>query len=233
YSLCEAELIAGVSITSDRKRQRAADDANRGPVREAREDLSYRYRREGRRFVKANPTPNGLENWGIACYQITHVEKHRSRWVDSLNHSRQGSAAVSDDGTDERIFRGHATRADLVPVVVGTRFVEICRSITVGVIKEEEEEDEDLGWRRREDQDITEEEEEEEEEDGEDGGPQGWHGSIPNSRRWPGIKLKGKNSGVKFKTPAPAQQLWQVSDAGIARSNRAGVMLNGGVEVFN
>ncbi|KAJ7849210.1 RNA dependent RNA polymerase-domain-containing protein [Mycena olivaceomarginata] len=162
YSLCEAELIAGVSITSDRKRQRAADDANRGPVREAREDLSYRYRREGRRFVKANPTPNGLENWGIACYQITHVEKHRSRWVDSLNHSRQGSAAVSDDGTDDREY-SEVTRRELISFPWLWAH-EICRSITVGVIKEEEEEDEDLGWRRREDQDITEEEEEEEEE---------------------------------------------------------------------
>jgi RNA-dependent RNA polymerase len=77
------------------------------------EDLSYRYRREGRRFVKANPTPNGLENWGIACYQITHVEKHRSRWVDSLNHSRQGSAAVSDDGTDDREY-SEVTRRELI-----------------------------------------------------------------------------------------------------------------------
>ncbi|KAJ7358168.1 RNA dependent RNA polymerase-domain-containing protein [Mycena albidolilacea] len=163
YSLCEAELIAGVSITSDRKRQRAADDANRGPVREAMEDLSYRYRREGRRFVKANPTPNGLENWGIACYQITHVEKHRSRWVDSLNHSRQGSAAVSDDGTDDREY-SEVTRRELISFPWLWAH-EICRSITVGVIKEEEEEDEDLGWRRREDQDVTEEEEEEKDEE--------------------------------------------------------------------
>ncbi|KAJ7799689.1 RNA dependent RNA polymerase-domain-containing protein [Mycena olivaceomarginata] len=146
HSLCEAEIIAGVSIMSDQKKRRAADDAIRGPVREATESLFSEYRREARRFVKDNPSGNGLENWAIACYQITHIAEHRSRWVDALNQSRRGSTAVSDDGTEDGEY-AEVTRRELIsfPWVWAS---EICRSLDDAVIKEEEEEEEDLGWRR-------------------------------------------------------------------------------------
>jgi hypothetical protein len=77
------------------------------------EALRLRYRREARRFVKENPSGNGLETWAIACYQITHVEEHRLRWVDALNHSRRGSAAVSDNGTEDGEY-SEVTRRELI-----------------------------------------------------------------------------------------------------------------------
>jgi uncharacterized protein YndB with AHSA1/START domain len=75
--------------------------------------LFSEYRREARRFVKDNPSGNGLENWAIACYQITHIAEHRSRWVDALNQSRRGSTAVSDDGTEDGEY-AEVTRRELI-----------------------------------------------------------------------------------------------------------------------
>lgn len=77
------------------------------------ETLRAQYRKEARRFVKANPSGNSLETWAIACYQVTHVEEHRTHWVDALNHSRRGSAAVSDDGSEDGEY-GEVTRRDLI-----------------------------------------------------------------------------------------------------------------------
>ncbi|KAF8160357.1 RNA dependent RNA polymerase-domain-containing protein [Mycena galopus ATCC 62051] len=145
YSLCEAEIIAGVSIMSDRKRRRAADDAIRGPVREAMESLFTRYRREGRRFVKENRSSNGLADWAIACYQVTHVQEYRSRWVDSWNHSRRGSTAVSDDGSEDGEY-SEVMRRELISFPWLWAH-EICNALEDAVIKEEDEEDEELGWR--------------------------------------------------------------------------------------
>ncbi|KAF7362659.1 RNA-dependent RNA polymerase [Mycena venus] len=148
HCLCEAEIIAGVSIMSDQKRRRAADDAIRGPVREAMDSLRSRVRRDSRRFVKTNPSGNGLENWAIACYQVTHVQEHRSRWVDALNQSRRGSvAAVSDDGTEDGEY-SEVTQRELISFPWMWAH-EICHSLDDAIIKEEEEEDEDLGWNHR------------------------------------------------------------------------------------
>ncbi|KAF7350656.1 RNA-dependent RNA polymerase [Mycena sanguinolenta] len=159
HSLCEAEIITGVSIMSEQKRRRAADDAIRGPVREATDSLFSRYRRDARRFVKANPSANALENWAIACYQVTHVPEHRSRWVDALNHSRRGSTAMSDDGTEDGEYL-EVTRRELISFPWLWSH-EICRSLQDAVIKEEEEEDEDFDWRRPWDDDDSDTEEEE------------------------------------------------------------------------
>ncbi|KAJ6493259.1 RNA dependent RNA polymerase-domain-containing protein [Mycena sanguinolenta] len=158
HSLCEAEIITGVSIMSDQKRRRAADDAIRGPVREATESLFSRYRKDARRFVKDNPSANALENWAIACYQVTHVAEHRSRWVDALNHSRRGSTVMSDDGTEDGEY-SEVTRRELISFPWLWSH-EICRSLQDAVIKEEEEEDEDLDWRRPWDNDDSDLEEE-------------------------------------------------------------------------
>ncbi|KAJ6592772.1 RNA dependent RNA polymerase-domain-containing protein [Mycena capillaripes] len=158
HCLCEAEIIAGVSIMSEQKKRRAADDAIRGPVREGMEALRVRYRRDARRFVKENPSSNGLEHWAIACYQVTHVEDHRSRYVDALNHSRRGSAAVSDDGTEDGEY-SEVTRRELISFPWMWAH-EICHLLDDAVIKEEEEEEEDLGWRKRWDNESDSEEEE-------------------------------------------------------------------------
>ncbi|KAJ7142258.1 RNA dependent RNA polymerase-domain-containing protein [Mycena epipterygia] len=147
HCLCEAEIIAGVSVMSDQKRRRAADDAIRGPVREGMETLHAQYRREARRFVKANPSGNSLETWAIACYQVTHVEEYRTRWVDALNHSRRGSAAVSDDGSEDGEY-GEVTRRDLISFPWLWAH-EICHSLDDAVIKEEEEEEEDISYHWR------------------------------------------------------------------------------------
>ncbi|KAJ7627136.1 RNA dependent RNA polymerase-domain-containing protein [Roridomyces roridus] len=113
HSLCEAEVIAGVSVMSDQKRRRSADDAIRGPVREGMENLRMKYRRQARQFVKENPSAKGMEEWALACYQITHVETLRTIWVDALNLSRRGSAAISDDGSDDEEY-GEVERIDLI-----------------------------------------------------------------------------------------------------------------------
>ncbi|KAJ7445328.1 RNA dependent RNA polymerase-domain-containing protein [Mycena latifolia] len=144
HCLCEAEIIAGVSVMSDQKRRRAADDAIRGPVREGMEALRAQYRRDARRFVKENPSGQGLENWAIACYQVTHVEDLRTRFVDSLNASRRGSAAVSDDGSEDGEY-GEVTRRDLISFPWLWAH-EICHSLDDAVIKEEEEEEEDFSY---------------------------------------------------------------------------------------
>ncbi|KAJ7076679.1 RNA dependent RNA polymerase-domain-containing protein [Mycena belliarum] len=153
HCLCEAEIIAGVSVMSDQKRRRAADDAIRGPVREGMEVLRAQYRRDARRFVKENPSGEGLENWAIACYQVTHVHDLRVRYVDALNASRRGSAAVSDDGSEDGEY-SEVTRRDLIsfPWLWAQ---EICHSLDNAVIKEEDEEDEDMSylWRHGSDRD--------------------------------------------------------------------------------
>ncbi|KAK7057907.1 RNA-dependent RNA polymerase [Favolaschia claudopus] len=145
HSLLEAEIIAGVSIMSDQKRRRAADDAIRGPVREATDVMFVRFRRDARRFVKEHPSSNGLQTWAVACYQVTHVAELRSRWVDALNASRRGSAAVSDDGTEEGEYL-EVTRRELISFPWLWAH-DLCRSLADAVIKEEEEEDED--WNNR------------------------------------------------------------------------------------
>ncbi|CAK5281970.1 unnamed protein product [Mycena citricolor] len=151
HSLCEAEIIAGVSIMNEHKRRRAADDAMRGPVREGIEALRYQFRRDARRFVKDNPSGNAMENWALACYQVTHVAEFRQRFVDALNPSRLGSAGVSsvggyasddDDDEEEQVY-GEVKRRELVsfPWIWAD---ELCHSVSENVIKEEDEEDEDL-----------------------------------------------------------------------------------------
>ncbi|KAF7368515.1 RNA-dependent RNA polymerase [Mycena venus] len=162
HRLCEAEIIAGVSVMNEQKRRRAADDAIRGPVREAMDAVKGKYRRLGRFFVKDNPSARGLETWAIACYQVTHVEAHRVRWVDALNHSRRGSAAVSDAGSDDEEY-GEVQRRDLLSFpwlwshgsslmlnrVYVNSPIEICHWLDDTVIKEEEEEVEDLEYPRK------------------------------------------------------------------------------------
>jgi hypothetical protein len=84
-------------------------------VREGTEALRGDFRTRARRFVKENPTAGGLETWAIACYQVTHVAYLRTRFVDSLNESRRGSAAVSEDGYDSEDGEyGEVTRRDLI-----------------------------------------------------------------------------------------------------------------------
>ncbi|KAJ7215013.1 hypothetical protein GGX14DRAFT_61675 [Mycena pura] len=162
HNLCEAEIIAGVSVMSDQKRRRAADDAIRGPVREGMSAIRSQYRRKARYFVKENPSSNGLQTWATACYQVTHVELHRARWVDSLNPSRRGSAAVSDDGTEDGEY-GEVTRRELIsfPWLWAQ---DICDSVADAAIKEEDEEEEDMSWawedRWRNDEESDDEEEE-------------------------------------------------------------------------
>ncbi|KAJ7854881.1 hypothetical protein B0H13DRAFT_1903418 [Mycena leptocephala] len=68
YSLSEGEIFAGVSITSDASKRRGADDAMRGPVREAMDALLRTFRAVARDFVKKNATPKGVETWTTACY---------------------------------------------------------------------------------------------------------------------------------------------------------------------
>ncbi|KAJ7678631.1 RNA dependent RNA polymerase-domain-containing protein [Mycena rosella] len=145
HTLCEAEMITGVAVMSDQKRRRAADDAIRGPVREGMEALRARFRREARHFVKENPSGGGLGAWAIACYQVTHVAEMRARWVDSLNASRRGSAAISDDGSEEGEYT-EVTRRDLISFPWLWAH-EILHSLEDAVIKEEEEEEEeDFGY---------------------------------------------------------------------------------------
>ncbi|KAJ7469306.1 RNA dependent RNA polymerase-domain-containing protein [Mycena galericulata] len=160
HSLCEAEIFAGVSVMSDQKRRRAADDAIRGPVREGMEALRAKYRREARRFVKENPSGKNLETWALACYQVTHVAVERTRWVDALNHSRRGSAAVSDDGSEDEDY-GEVTRRDLISFPWLWAH-EICHFLDDATIKEEEEEEEDLShhWNSRWENDSDSDEEE-------------------------------------------------------------------------
>ncbi|KAF8160383.1 RNA dependent RNA polymerase-domain-containing protein [Mycena galopus ATCC 62051] len=157
HSLCEAEIIAGISVMSDQKTRRAADDAIRGPVREATESLFARHRRDARRFVKDNPSGIGMENWAIACYQVTHVQEHRSRWVDALNPSRRGSTAVSDDGTEDGEIYSEVTRRELISFPWLWAH-DICHALEDAIIKEED--DEEPGWSRRWDHESDDEEEE-------------------------------------------------------------------------
>ncbi|KAF8177494.1 hypothetical protein K438DRAFT_1769959 [Mycena galopus ATCC 62051] len=144
---------------SDQKTRRAADDAIRGPVREATESLFARHRRDARRFVKDNPSGIGMENWAIACYQVTHVQEHRSRWVDALNPSRRGSTAVSDDGTEDGEIYSEVTRRELISFPWLWAH-DICHALEDAIIKEEDEEDEEPGWSRRWDHESDDEEEE-------------------------------------------------------------------------
>ncbi|KAJ7032255.1 RNA dependent RNA polymerase-domain-containing protein [Mycena alexandri] len=156
HSLCEAEIIAGVAIMSDQRRRRAADDAIRGPVREGMEALRAKYRRLARSFVKETPSGSGLESWALACYQITHVDTLRRQFVDALNHSRRGSAAVSDDGTEDGEY-SEVTRRELISFPWMWAH-EICHSLDDATIKEEEEEEEDC-WHNRWDSESDSEEE--------------------------------------------------------------------------
>ncbi|KAJ7748955.1 RNA dependent RNA polymerase-domain-containing protein [Mycena metata] len=159
HSLCEAEIMAGVAIMSDQRRRRAADDAIRGPVREGMEALRARYRQDARHFVKANVSSGELETWAVACYQITHVDTLRRQFVDALNHSRRGSTAVSDDGTEDGEY-SEVKRRELISFPWMWAH-EICHSLDDAVIKEEEEEEEDLSysWHNRWDNESDSEEE--------------------------------------------------------------------------
>lgn len=79
------------------------DPIRQGPVREGMKAVRGRYLREARVFTKENSSAKRLETWALACYQVTYMKVY----VDALNHSRRGSAAVSDDGSeDEEEVRG-------------------------------------------------------------------------------------------------------------------------------
>ncbi|KAF7290166.1 RNA-dependent RNA polymerase [Mycena indigotica] len=149
HNLCEAEIIAGVSVMSEQRKRRAADDAMRGPVREGMEAIRATYRRQARAFVKENPSGGGMEGWAIAAYQVTHVADMRHRYVDALNQSRLGSAAVSmsghsayDDWEDDDQAFSDVSRKEMIsfPWLWAQGKSQICFSLEDhDVIKEEEE----------------------------------------------------------------------------------------------
>ncbi|KAF7300221.1 RNA-dependent RNA polymerase [Mycena kentingensis (nom. inval.)] len=150
HNLCEAEIIAGVSVLSEQRRRRAADDAMRGPVREGMEAIRAHYRRTARQWVKSNSSGGGMEGWAIAAYQITHIPELRGRYVDGLNASRIGSVAratsvgfsAADDWEDEDAEYGDVQRRELIsfPWMWAQ---ELCDSLDDhDAIKEEDEEEE-------------------------------------------------------------------------------------------
>ncbi|KAJ7073183.1 hypothetical protein C8F01DRAFT_269938 [Mycena amicta] len=154
HNLCEAEIIAGVSVMSEQRKRRAADDAMRGPVREGMEAIREQYRREARTFVKENPSGGGLEGWALAAYQVTYVPDLRHRYVDALNQSRLGTAAVSASGysavDEEETAFSDVSRKEMISFPWLWAH-EICFSLEDhDVIKEKDEQVEDEGGERAE-----------------------------------------------------------------------------------
>jgi hypothetical protein len=65
-------------------------------VKEAMDALWKTFRTVAKDFVNENRSPNGLETWALACYQVTHVPALKMHYVDTA--ARGASIAFTEDG---------------------------------------------------------------------------------------------------------------------------------------